>query len=108
MRANVCACTRARERARIRRSEGAAGEGGAGEGAAPIIICGSLYIMDEVQQVLGIGREDQMDSYIVQQAWSDRKIGTPPPTTNAEDLQQVEKEKEEKEEMDRLVVGSSG
>ena len=102
------AIERARERARIRRSEGAAGEGGAGEGAAPIIICGSLYIMDEVQQVLGIGREDQMDSYIVQQAWSDRKIGTPPPTTNAEDLQQVEKEKEEKEEMDRLVVGSSG
>jgi len=91
------------ERARVRRSEGAAGEGV----AAPIIICGSLYIMDEVQQVLGIGREDQMDSYIVQQAWSDRKIGHTPPTTNAEDLQQMEEGKEGKEGMDRLVVGSS-
>jgi dihydrofolate synthase/folylpolyglutamate synthase len=57
--------------------------------APPIIICGSLYIMDEVLQVLGASQEDQQDPFIVQQAWVDRKVGKEPTTTNAQDLQSL-------------------
>ncbi len=62
----------------------------ASAGDAPIIVCGSLYIMDEVLEVLGINQNEQKkDPSIVQQAWSDRKVGKEPPTTNAQDLDSV-------------------
>jgi len=54
----------------------------------PIIVCGSLYIMDEVLQVLGVGNQELQDPSIVQQAWVDRKVGKEPKTTNAEERRQ--------------------
>jgi dihydrofolate synthase/folylpolyglutamate synthase len=91
------------ERAGRRAAAGAAA--GEARDMSPIIVCGSLYIMDEVQQVLGIGRVDQTDPSVVQQAWSDRKTGNSPPTTNAEDLQVEVEEKKEKQGALYMYVG---
>ena len=39
----------------------------------PIIVCGSLYMMDAVRKELGM--DVAADPDVVQQAWSDRKVG---------------------------------
>jgi dihydrofolate synthase/folylpolyglutamate synthase len=58
--------------------------------AAPIIICGSLYIMDEVLQVLGIAQnENQKDPLEIQKAWTDRKVGKEPPVSNAKEYDET-------------------
>ena len=46
--------------------------GGAGS-RGPIIVCGSLYMMDAVRAELGMAVVTDPD--LVQQAWSDRKVG---------------------------------
>ena len=50
------------------------GDAGASAAPCPIVVCGSLYIMDDVQKALGVANADA-DPRSVQQAWSDRKVG---------------------------------